>query len=75
MSSWQYFEPIATLFQKNVAIGLTFCNSERKYCNALFFGNTVPLLPPFWTNVAKHTPITTQFAVMQMALSGNRVEI
>jgi hypothetical protein len=40
-----------------------------------FCGDTVPLLPRFWTNIAKRNHITTQFVVMQMVLSGNRVEI
>jgi uncharacterized membrane protein len=62
-------------FQKRVVIGLTSCNPNVKIAMHYFCGNTVPLLPPFWTNVAKHTPITTQFVVMQMASSGNRVEI
>jgi len=62
-------------FQKRVAIGLTSCNAKHKNCNALFLWQHYPLLSSFWTNVAKHTPITTQFMVMQMASSGNRVEI
>ena len=62
-------------FQKKVAIGLTSCNAERKNYNALFLWQHSPPIATFWTNVAKHTPIITQFVVMQMASSGNRVEI
>ena len=40
-----------------------------------FCGNTIPYLTHFWTNIAKHTPITIQFVVMQIASSGNRAEI
>ena len=49
----------SNIFQKEIAIGFISCNAERKNYNALFCGNKVPHLPRFWTNVAKHTPITT----------------
>ena len=62
-------------FQKRVDIGLSSCNAERKNYNALFLWQHSPSLPPFQTNVAKHTSVTTQFVVMQMASSGNRVKI
>ena len=56
-------------FKKRVAIGLTSCNAEHKNCNALFLWQHSFLLPPFQTNVAKHTPIMTQFMVMQMTVA------
>ena len=74
------------LMQLNVIMAILLTNSNTFQVSPLatpnikiamhyFCGNTIPLLPPFQTNVLKHTPITTQFVVMQMVSSGNRVEI
>jgi uncharacterized membrane protein len=69
------FLTYSNIFQKMVDIGLTSCNAERKNCNALFLWQHNPHIATFLTNVAKHTTIITQFVVMQMASSGNRVKI
>ena len=58
MSSWQYFEPITTLFKKGLLCVSPLATPNKKIAMHYFCGNTVPLLPPFWTNIAKHTPIT-----------------
>jgi hypothetical protein len=54
MPSWQYFEPIATLFKKGLQYVSPLATVNVNNAMHYFCGNTVPLLPPFWTNVAKH---------------------